>query len=229
MMDQRIKLNAIQRKIARKMSESKTIIPHVTTIREIRMDIVTKRRQQLQKELQGKVDKLSFMPFIIKAAADAIKEFPIINSSYDQTENELAIKGQINIGFAVSVEDKLFVPVVKNVGDMSFIELINDVNEMIRKCRDKRISPSDMTGGTFTITNSGSFGGEIFTPIINYPESAILGIGKIQKKAVVDENDNIVIRPMMYACLSYDHRIINGATAVQFLGSLEKHLCLLDK
>lgn len=224
MSEQRIKLSGIQRKIARKMSESKKIIPHVTTIREIKMDKVVNLRGQLKNELEDEIEKLSFMPFILKAVADAIKDYPLINSSYNEEENELIIKNDINIGFAVSVEDKLLVPVVKNIESISFIELANKVNEITELCRDKKISPKDMRDGTFTVTNSGSLGGEIFTPIINYPESAILGVGKIQKKPIVDENNNIVACPMMFICLSYDHRIINGAVAVKFLGKIEENL-----
>lgn len=224
MSEQRIKLNAIQQKIARKMSQSKNIIPHVTTIKEIRMDKVISLREEMKNNFVGKIKKLSFMPFILKAVADTIMDYPIINSSYNEKENELIIKNDINLGFAVSVGDNLLVPVIKNVETLSFIELVNSVNDITQKCREKKISPREMTGGTFTITNSGSFGGEIFTPIINYPESAILGIGKIQKKIIVDEKDNILICPMMFICLSYDHRIINGATAVQFLGKLDENL-----
>jgi len=222
--ERRIKLNLIQRKIAQKMSESKRIIPHVTTIREIRMDAISQTREKLKKHLESEIGKLSFMPFIMKAVADAIKEFPIINSSFDEDNNEIIIKEQINLGFAVAVGDQLLVPVVKNVENMSFIELAKIVNELTEKCRNGKITPKDMMGGTFTITNSGALGGEIFTPIINYPESAILGIGRIKKKPIVDENDNIIACPMMFTCLSYDHRIINGSTAVKFLVSIENNL-----
>lgn len=224
MTERRIKLNLVQRKIAQKMSESKRIIPHVTTIREIRMDTVSQTRQKFNKDWESKVGKLSFMPFIMKAVADAIKEFPIINSSFDEDNNDIIIKEDINLGFAVAVGDKLLVPVVKNVENMSFIELAKNVNEIINKSRNGKLSAKDMMGGTFTITNSGALGGEIFTPIINYPESAILGIGRIQKKPIVAENDNIIPCPMMYTCLSYDHRIINGSTAVKFLVSIENKL-----
>lgn len=206
------------------MSDSKRIIPHVTTIREIRMDSVSETRQKINKYLESEVGKLSFMPFIIKAVADAIKEFPIINSSFDEENNEIIFKDNINIGFAVSVGDKLLVPVVKNVENLGFIKLAKSVNEIINKCRSGKITPKDMMGGTFTITNSGALGGEIFTPIINYPESAILGVGRIQKKPIVDENNNVIPCPMMFTCLSYDHRIINGSTAVRFLVSVENNL-----
>jgi len=223
--ERRIKLSLVQRKIAQKMSESKRIIPHVTTIREIRMDTVSQTREKLKQDLESQVGKLSFMPFIMKAVADAIKEFPIINSSFVEENNEIIIKEHINLGFAVAVDDdKLLVPVVKNVENMSFIELVKNVNELVDKCRSGKISPKDMQGSTFTITNSGAFGGEIFTPIINYPESAILGIGRIQKKPIVDENGDIIACPMMYTCLSYDHRIINGSTAVRFLVNIENNL-----
>jgi len=164
------------------------------------------------------------MAFIIKAVVEALKEYSIINSSMDNLNNEIIIKHDINIGLAMAVKDKLLVPVIKNIDQMGFIDLIRKINDLIKISREGKLKPEDFKGGTFTVSNSGAFGGEIFTPIINYPESAILGVGKIQKKPVVNENDEIVISYLMYLCLSYDHRIINGSIAVQFLREVEKNL-----
>jgi pyruvate dehydrogenase E2 component (dihydrolipoamide acetyltransferase) len=219
---ERIKLRGIQKKIAEKMVKSKTTIPHVTTIREVRMDTVVRDRERIKALLGNK--NVSYLAFITKAATDSLKDFPLVNSSFDEIESEIIIKKDVNIGLAVSVDDKLLVPVVKKADCLSFVEIIVKINELINKTRSGLLTSEDFQEGTFTITNSGTFGGEIFTPIINYPESAILGIGKIKKKPIVNENNEIIICPMMYLCLSYDHRIINGVTAVKFLGGIEENL-----
>ena len=227
MQEKRIKLTGIQRIIAQKMLKSKQTIPHITTIREVRMDQIIKLRENIKNKLKD--ERVSYIAFILKAVTEALKEYPIINSSLDNLNNEIIIKRDINIGLAIAVKDKLLVPVIKNIGQMEFIDLIRKINNLIKISREGKLNPEDFKGGTFTVSNSGAFGGEIFTPIINYPESAILGIGKIQKKPVVNENNEIVIGHMMYLCLSYDHRIINGSVAVQFLGKIEENLNHLEE
>jgi pyruvate dehydrogenase E2 component (dihydrolipoamide acetyltransferase) len=220
--EKRIKLRGIQKIIARKMAKSKQTIPHVTTIREVNLDQIVDVRERLKSRFSDR--HITYMPFIIKAVAEALKAYPIINSSLDDSTDEIIIKGDINIGFAIAVGDNLLVPVIRNVEELDFMDIVEKMDELIKRSRNNQLTPGDFKDGTFTISNSGAYGGEIFTPIINYPESAILGIGKIQKKPVVNEKDEIVISYMIYLCLSYDHRIINGATAVQFLGELEKQL-----
>jgi len=225
--DKHIKFKGIQRQIAKKMVESKSKIPHVTTIREVNMEEVLAKKNKLNAQKKDTKDKYSLMTFVIYAVLEAIKSFPIINSSLDEDNNEIVIHENKNIGFAVSIENKLVVPVIKNTEKYNFTELNQEVNKVIKKARNINLTSKDFKGGTFTISNSGAFGGEIFTPIINYPQSSILGIGRIKKKPIV-EDEEIVIKPMMYLCLSYDHRIINGAEAVQFLGELEKILNSAD-
>jgi len=221
--DEHIKFKGIQRQIAQKMVESKRKIPHVTTIREVNMEKVLDKKNKLNADNQVRKVKYSLMTFIIYSVLEAMKSFTIINSSLDEENNEIIIHENKNIGFAVSINQKLVVPVIKNTEEYNFTELNKEVNKVIKKARNKKLKSKDFKGGTFTISNSGAFGGEIFTPIINYPQSSILGIGRIKKKPIV-EDEEIVIKPMMYLCLSYDHRIINGAEAVQFLGEVEKIL-----
>ena len=228
MSDEHIKFKGIQRQIANKMVESKRKIPHVTTIREVNMEKVLDKKNRLNADNQTETAKYSLMTFIIYAVLEAMKSFRIINSSLDEENNEIIIHENKNIGFAVSINQKLVVPVIKNTKKYNFTELNKEVNKVIKKARNKKLTSKDFKGGTFTISNSGAFGGEIFTPIINYPQSSILGIGRIKKKPIV-EDEEIIIKPMMYLCLSYDHRIINGAEAVQFLGELEKTLNSANK
>ena len=227
MSDEHIKFKGIQRQIAKKMVESKSKIPHVTTIREVNMEKVLDMKKRLNAEDKVENVKYSLMTFVIYAVLEAMKTFPIINSSLDEDSNEIIIHANKNIGFAVSIDKKLVVPVVKKSEKLNFPELNQKVNQIIKKARNQKLTSKDFKGGTFTISNSGAFGGEIFTPIINYPQSSILGIGRIKKKPIV-EDEEIIIKPMMYLCLSYDHRIINGAEAVQFLGELEKKLNSAD-
>ena len=228
MSDEHIKFKGIQRQIANKMVESKRKIPHVTTIREVNMEKVLDKKNRLNADNQTETAKYSLMTFIIYAVLEAMKSFRIINSSLDEENNEIIIHENKNIGFAVSINQKLVVPVIKNTKKYNFTELNKEVNKVIKKARNKKLTSKDFKDGTFTISNSGAFGGEIFNSIISYPQSSILGIGRIKKKPIV-EDEEIIIKPMMYLCLSYDHRIINGAEAVQFLGELEKTLNSANK
>jgi len=217
--ERREKLKGIQRIIAQRMVKSKNTIPHVTTIREVRMERVVEKKELLNKEADKKV---TFIPFIIKAVVEGIKKHPVINASLQ--EEEIVYYNNINIGIAVTVANKLLVPVFKGLEHKSFQEIIQTGNEIFTKARNNNLSPDDFREGTFTISNSGVFGGEIFTPIINCSQSAILGIGRVQLKPVVNDNGEIRACPMMYLCLSYDHRIINGSEAVKFLGEVDNFL-----
>jgi pyruvate dehydrogenase E2 component (dihydrolipoamide acetyltransferase) len=218
MIQRRERLSGIQKKTAEKMCESVRIIPHVTTIREINMSEVVK----MKTELSHKFEKLTYMPFILCGVVAALKEFPIVNARLEK--DEIVYTGNLNIGIAVSVGEKLLVPNLKDLQEKSFEEIVTAVNNLSERARSKKLTPDDFQEGTFTVSNSGAFGGDIFTPIINYPESAILGVGIIKKKPIVNKKDEIMICPMMHACLSYDHRIINGSTAVQFLGAIDSYL-----
>lgn len=219
MSEKREKLKGIQRIIANKMVKSMSTIPHVTTIREVRMEKVLEKMQDLNEKIN---ERVTFMPFIVKAVVKGIKKHLIINASLQ--DDEIIYQENINIGIAVEVDNKLLVPIIKEVQNKNFLEIVQAINAITEKSRNNQLNPGDFKNGTFTISNSGALGGEIFTPIINYPQSAILGIGRVVKKAIVDKNGEIKVCSMMYLCLSYDHRIINGGEAVRFLGEIDDYL-----
>ena len=220
MEDKRVKLHGIQRKVAQHMLQSKNEIPHVTTIREVRMDKVAALRGELNRQHPDK--KVSFMPFIMCAALAALRRFPVLNASLEG--DEIVYHGKVGLGVAVTVGENLVVPVLHDADGMDFDALCEAFFLLTARARDGQLKAPDFRGGTFTISNSGALGGEIFTPIINYPESAILGVGRIRNKPIVEEDGSIVACPMMYLCLSYDHRIINGSQAVQARGVMDEYL-----
>ena len=215
-MQERVKLRGIQR-VIRKNMELAHQIPRVTTIREVRMDKVRDKRNELKSKYPDK--KISYLTFAITGLIKAIKNCKTLNARLE--EDEVVIDDDINISLAITVGEDLVTPVIKHAQSLSFIELNDSIIELTNRARNKELTSEDFKGGTITITNSGSLGGEIFTPMINYPQSAILGIGKINEKPIVDENKEIVACPMMYLCLTYDHRIINGSQAVGSLGVIE--------
>jgi 2-oxoglutarate dehydrogenase E2 component (dihydrolipoamide succinyltransferase) len=165
--------------------------------------------------------KLTFTPFFIRACVEAVKELPIINSSIDGTN--IIYKRDVNIGIAVALENGLIVPVIKRADEKNFLDIARAVQDLADRARSKRLSVEDVQGGTFTITNPGGFGGLFGLPIIHQPQVAILGVGAIEKRPVV-RDDAIAIRHMVYLSVSYDHRVIDGAVAEQFMGKIKKIL-----
>lgn len=217
MENRHIKLRGIQRVVAKKMEQSHTI-PRVTTIREVRMDNVDALREKIR--IQHPEKKVSYLTFAVAGLTSALEKYPIINSSL--VDDEIVFHTDINVGVAITVGENLLVPVIKRVQEMSFYELNDAIAELTARARDGKLTTEDYEDGTVTITNSGSLGGEIFTPLINYPQSSILGIGRIVKKPIVDEWGEIVACPMMYLCFTYDHRIINGSQAVGLLSVIDE-------
>jgi pyruvate/2-oxoglutarate dehydrogenase complex dihydrolipoamide acyltransferase (E2) component len=216
--EKRIKLRGVQRRVAEQVAKSAFTIPHVTTIREVRMQKV----DEVRRNLAGQFGKLTTMPFIIKAVVSSIRQQPVLNASLDG--DDIVLHDSVNIGIAVTVGNDLFVPVMREVQSMAFRNVVESLDDLVDRTRSRKLQLEDLRNATFTITNSGALGGEIFTPIISFPQSAILGIGRIQNKPVVDSNNAIVVCPMMYLCLSYDHRIINGSDAVRFLDAIDRWL-----
>ena len=164
--------------------------------------------------------KVTFLPFIMKAMVAALRDYPIMNSSLDEEKGEIVIKKYFNISLSVQTEDGLMAPVVKNVEHKSILELAKEIQDLVDKARAKRLSREDLTGGTITLTNAGSIGGLFATPIINFPEVAILGFNKIFRKPVVQNvagNEQIVIRDWTYFSISLDHRIVDGAVAAEYM------------
>lgn len=214
--EERIPLRGIRRTIAKRMVESKHTAPHVTLMDEIDATELMEIRKWGKEVAQERGIKLTYLPFMIKAAIAALREFPTLNASIDEEREEIVIKNYYNIGLAAATDHGLMVPVIEDADRKSLFELAQEITEKANKAREMKLDPSELKGSTFTISNLGGYGAQFFTPIINYPEVAILGVGTIQEKPVVHEGE-IVIRPQMYASLSFDHRLVDGDLAAQFM------------
>jgi len=211
-------MSMMRRRIAERMVESRHISAHVTSIMEIDFTETSRLRDKLKVEyLERDGVRLTFMPFIIKAVIEGIMKWPIVNSSV--WGDQIVYKKDINIGIAVALDWGLIVPVVRGADEKSLLGLARAVNDLGDRARTKQLKPDEVQGGTFTITNPGGFGSLVGTPIINQPQVAILGVGVIKKRPVVI-NDAIAIREIGYFGLSFDHRVIDGAVADQFLATV---------
>ncbi len=194
----------------------------LTTFNEVNMQPVMDLRNRFKKEFEETHGaKLGFMSFFTRAAIEALRKFPIVNASVDG--DDILYHAYFDIGIAVSSPRGLVVPVLRDADQLSFAQIEAQIRDYGEKARDGRLAIEDLTGGTFTITNGGVFGSLVSTPIINPPQSAILGMHKVQDRPVA-ENGQVVIRPMMYLALSYDHRIIDGRDAVQFLVAVKERI-----
>ncbi len=221
--DIKIPFTGIRRKIADKMSESWKKIPHVAHMEEADFTALVQLREDMKKEAAQRTIKLTYLPFIIKALLKTFPEFPMFNATLNETEGVIIEKRSYNIGIAVSTDQGLVVPVVKGAGGMDVWGLAAEIERLAEKARANRLEVSEMQGGTFTITNIGPLGGLFATPIINFPEVAILGVMKIQDRPVAREG-KIEIRKMANFILSFDHRITDGAQAAMFMNTFVKHL-----
>lgn len=208
--------------IADHMVISRETSVHVTTVFEIDMTRVSKLRTKYKPAYEAKGTKLSFMPFILKAVTDGVTQFPIMNSAV--VDRSIAYRPEVNLGLAVAVDWGLLVPVIRGADEKSVLGLSKSVNDLAERARDRKITPDELQGGTFTVTNPGVFGSLFGTPIINQPQVAILCVGTITKRPVVIEDDSIAVRQMMYLALSFDHRIIDGATADRFMKTVKERL-----
>jgi 2-oxoglutarate dehydrogenase E2 component (dihydrolipoamide succinyltransferase) len=212
---ERVAMTSIRKTIARRMVESKHTSAHVTTVDEVDMSGVVDLRERLKAGfLESHGVKLTFMPFIAKAAIAALKEFPQVNASIEG--EEIVYHRFWHLGIAVHTEAGLLVPVIKHADRKSMIEIAKAIDDLATRARDRKLEMDEIQGGTFTLTNAGGFGALLTTPVINQPEVAILGIHKIEDRPVA-RNGQVVIRPMMWLGLSYDHRLVDGTPAVQFL------------
>ncbi len=221
------KMSVMRKKIAEHMTFSKQTSAHVTSVYEIDMTNVAKFRDKNKGEFQSRYGtKLTYMPFIFQAVTDAIRNFPVVNSQIDG-ENVI-YKGDINLGMAVALDWGLIVPVIRKADTLSLSGLALAANDLADRARNKKLNPDEVTGGTFTITNPGVFGGLYGTPIINQPQVAILCVGTIEKRPKVftspEGDDYIAIRQMAYFALTYDHRIVDGADAEKFLAHMKEEL-----
>jgi 2-oxoglutarate dehydrogenase E2 component (dihydrolipoamide succinyltransferase) len=212
---ERKKMTSLRKTIAKKLVDVKNQTAMLTTFNEVDMTAVMEIRQKEQDEFVKKYGvKLGFMSFFVKACVSALKAYPLVNAYIDG--EDIVTFSSMDISVAVSTDKGLMVPVIRKAENLSFAQIEQEIGNLSKKGRDGKLSIQDLQGGTFTITNGGVFGSMLSTPILNPPQSAILGMHSITKRAVV-VNDQIVIRPMMYLALSYDHRIIDGKEAVGFL------------
>jgi len=211
----------MRKSIAEHMVLSRRTSAHVTTFFEVDCARILKAKERLQPEFERDSVRLTVTPFFVQAAANALKQFPIVNSSLEG--DTIVYKRAINIGIAVNLEWGLIVPVVKNADEKNLLGLAKAINDLGERARNKKLTPDDVKDGTFTITNPGQYGAVIGTPIINQPQVAIMGMGGIKKRAVVID-DAIAIRPIIMLSLSFDHRVIDGATADQFMAYVQKQL-----
>ncbi|MBU5210907.1 dihydrolipoamide acetyltransferase family protein [Heyndrickxia oleronia] len=219
----REKMSGIRKAIAKAMVHSKQTAPHVTLMDEIDVTKLVAHRKKFKEVAAEKGIKLTFLPYVVKALVSALREFPTLNTSIDDAAGEIVQKHYYNIGIAADTDKGLLVPVVKNADRKSVFSVSQEINELAGKARDGKLAPNEMKGASCTITNIGSAGGQWFTPVINHPEVAILGIGRISEKPVV-KNGEIVAAPVLALSLSFDHRIIDGATAQYALNHIKRLL-----
>ncbi|HBZ10294.1 MAG TPA: 2-oxo acid dehydrogenase subunit E2 [Bacillus bacterium] len=219
----REKMNGIRKAIAKAMVNSKHTAPHVTLMDEVDVTELVAHRKKFKGIAAEKDIKLTYLPYVVKALVSALREYPALNTSVDDEKEEIIQKHYYNIGIAADTERGLLVPVVKRADSKSVFTISKEINELADKARTGKLSPNEMSGGSCTITNIGSAGGQWFTPVINHPETAILGIGRIAEKPVV-KNGEIVAAPVLALSLSFDHRIIDGATAQQALNHIKRLL-----
>jgi len=213
----RKKMSRLRKIIAEKLVNAKNQSAMLTTFNEVNMESII----QLREKAQNGKSKLGFMPFFIKASVLALKSYPDINAYIDL--DEIVYRNYYDIGVAVGTEKGVIVPVIRNVDQKGLNEIESEVNSLAGKARDNKILIEDLEGGSFTISNGGVYGSLLSTPILNPPQSGILGMHAIQKRAVVVD-DQIVIKPMMYLALSYDHQIVDGKGAISFLNEVKYHL-----
>jgi 2-oxoglutarate dehydrogenase E2 component (dihydrolipoamide succinyltransferase) len=220
--ERRVPMTRLRARIAERMVESQTNAALLTSFNEIDLTKVVELRTQYKQKFEERHGvRLGFQSFFVKASIEALKQFPVVNASIEGSD--IIYHDYWDIGIAVSTERGLMVPILRDADQMSFAEVETGVRDYAKKARDGKLGLDDLTGGTFTITNGGVFGSLLSTPIINPPQSAILGMHKIQQRPVVVDGE-VLARPMMYIAITYDHRIIDGKEAVQFLVAIKDAL-----
>ncbi|MEI3598849.1 MULTISPECIES: dihydrolipoamide acetyltransferase family protein [unclassified Oceanobacillus] len=219
----REKMSNIRKAIANAMVNSKTKAPHVTLMDEIDVTELVAHRKKFKEVAAEQGVKLTYLPYVVKALISASKKYPILNSIIDDATDEIVQKHYYNIGIAADTDRGLLVPVVKNADRKSIFEISAEINSLAEKARDGKLKPEEMRGASNTISNIGSAGGQWFTPVLNYPEAVILGIGRIADKPIV-RNGEVVVAPVLTLSLSFDHRIVDGATAQLALNQIKRVL-----
>jgi 2-oxoglutarate dehydrogenase E2 component (dihydrolipoamide succinyltransferase) len=220
--EERVPMTRMRARIAERLMQSKNSTAMLTTFNEVNLSKVMAARKELQEEfVKAHGIKLGFMSFFVKAAANALARYPLVNASIDG--NDIVYHGYSDVSIAVSTDKGLVTPVLRNVERMGFADIEKGIADYAKKARDGKLSLEELQGGTFTVTNGGTFGSLLSTPIVNPPQSAILGMHAIKERPIA-ENGQVVIAPMMYLALSYDHRIIDGKDSVQFLVDIKNQL-----
>lgn len=221
--ESREKMSGIRKAIAKAMVNSKTKAPHVTLLDEIDVTDLVAHRKKFKEAAAEQEIKLTYLPYVAKALVSASKKYPILNAAVDDETDEIIHKHYYNIGIAADTDKGLLVPVVKDADRKSIFAISKEINELAEKARSGTLTADEMKGASNTITNIGSAGGQWFTPVLNYPEAAILGIGRIAEKPIVRDGE-IVIAPVLALSLSFDHRIVDGATAQLALNQIKRLL-----
>ncbi len=216
-------VSSIRRAITKNMVESKYTAPHVTVTREVQVSELWDIKNRKKKHAEEKNVKLTLTPFIAKAVLGALMKYPYMNSSYDEEKGEIIKKKFYNLGIAVATKEGLKVPVIKEADNKTILELGKEINSLAEKAREGGLKLDEIRGSTFSITNWGSIGGEYGTPVINFPDVGILGIGRVKEKPVA-KNGEVSIEKVLPLSLTFDHRIIDGAYAARFIESISKHL-----
>ena len=219
----REKMSGIRKAIAKAMVHSKHTAPHVTFMDEVDVTALVAHRKRFKDAAAEKGIKLTYLPYVVKALVSMLREFPEFNRSLDDATQEIVQKHYYNIGIAADTEKGLLVPVIKHADRKSVFTVSGEINELAVKAREGKLAPHEMKGGSMSISNIGSAGGQWFTPVINHPEVAILGIGRISEKPVI-KNGEIVAAPVLALSLSFDHRMIDGATAQNALNHIKRLL-----
>jgi pyruvate dehydrogenase E2 component (dihydrolipoamide acetyltransferase) len=216
-----VPMSVMRKKIAEHMVLSARTSPHVYSVYEVNFGRVAALREKHKGQYESAGARLTFTAFIAKVIVDALRQFPLVNASLDG--DNVVYKKDINLGIAVALENGLIVPVIRNADEKNLLGLSRAINDLGARARTKKLNPEEVQGGTFTITNPGIFGALYGLPLINQPQVAILGVGAIEKRAVVID-DAIGIRPMCHLTLGYDHRLIDGADAGRFLVFVKERL-----
>ncbi|CQR49109.1 MULTISPECIES: dihydrolipoamide acetyltransferase family protein [Haloferax] len=220
---ERVPYKGVRKAIGDQMQRSKYTAPHVTHHDEVDVTELVELREQLKPVAEERGSRLTYMPFVMKAVVAALKDFPYLNSQLDEENEEIVLRDEYNIGVAAATDAGLLVPVVRDADRKGMLELADEMNEKVEKARNRKIAPEEMRGGTFTITNIGGIGGEYATPIVNYPEVAILALGAIKDKPRVVDGE-VVPRKVLTLSLSFDHRIVDGAQGARFTNRVKELL-----
>jgi len=221
--DETVPYRGVRRTIGKQMERSKFTAPHVTHHDTAEVGALVAAREKLKPRAEEEGVKLTYMPFVMKAIVAGLKEYPYLNSELREDDEEIVLKKEYNLGIAVATDAGLMVPVVEDVDEKGIFELAEEVRDLASRARERELKPAEMKGGTFSITNFGAIGGEYATPIINYPETAILGLGAVEERPVARDGE-VVAAPTLPLSLSIDHRVIDGAVAAEFANTVMEHL-----